>query len=71
MEGKDDHESPKGKSVVPEWLEKQLERKTAILKDPRVRLEAILARSQITKKKEKKLKIRSKVTMDASGSRAV
>lgn len=69
--GEGDHGSPKGKSIVPEWLEKQLERRTPILKDPREKLEAILARAQITTKKEKKLKIRSKVTMDASGSQAV
>lgn len=52
--GEGGHDSPKGKFVVPEWLERQLERKTPILKDPRARLEAILARAQITTKKDKK-----------------
>lgn len=69
--GEGGRESPKEKFSMLEWLERQLERKTPVLKDPRVRLEAILARAQITTRKEKKPKIRFKVTMDASGSRAV
>lgn len=42
-EGKGDRESPKGKYTMPEWLEKQLEKKTPAPKDPRARLEAILS----------------------------
>lgn len=56
---------------MPKWLERQLEKKTPTPKDPRERLEAILARVEITTKKDKKPKIRSKVMMDASGSRTV
>lgn len=39
--------------------------------DPKERLEAILARAQIGAKKEKKPRIWSHITMDASGSRIV
>lgn len=53
------HESPKGESQMPEWLEKQLEKKTPTSKDPRARLEAILAWVQISMKKENKPKVRS------------
>lgn len=59
--GDDDRESPNRKSAMPKWLERKLEKKTPTLK-------AILARAQITTRKEKKPKIRSKVTMDASRS---
>lgn len=39
--------------------------------DLKARLEAILAQAQISKKKEKKSRVRSHLTMDASGSRTV
>lgn len=65
------HESPRGESWMPEWLEKQLEKKTPTSKDPRERLEKILALAQISTKKEKNPKVRSQLTMDASGSRTV
>lgn len=43
-EGGGDRESPKEKTQMHECLEKQLERKNPAPKDPRARLEAILAR---------------------------
>lgn len=44
-EGEGDRESPKGKSTMPEWMEKELEKRNPTPKDPRVRLEDILARA--------------------------
>lgn len=41
--GKGDHESPKEESQIPKWMEKKLEKRTPTSKDPKTRLEAILA----------------------------
>lgn len=64
-------ESTKEKPQMPKWLEKQLEKKAPTLMDPRARLDAILALAQINTKKEKNPKVRSKLTIDAYGSRIV
>lgn len=55
---------------MPEWLVKKLE-KTPTPSDPKERIKAILAQAQVSTKKEKNPKVKSKLTMDAHGSRMV
>lgn len=55
-----------------DWIEHQLEKKKApMVTDPRVRLEAILARSQTRTRKEKKPKVQSHIIANTSGSRMI
>lgn len=71
QEGEGDHQSPKEESQMPKWLDKQLQKKAPILMDPKNILEAILARAQKWTKKEKKPRVKSHLTMDASGSQTM